>query len=42
MTYRERINYSPQQKAEIWDRWQQGDSLNEIGVLACSYKFMID
>ena len=31
MAYRTRINYSPKQKAEIWERWQRGESLNEIG-----------
>ena len=33
MTYRTRINYSPQQKAEMWDRWQRGESLSSIGRL---------
>jgi len=31
MTYRTRTKYSPKQRAEMWDRWQRGDSLNEIG-----------
>jgi len=31
MTYRTRISYSPAQKAEMWDRWQQGESLRAIG-----------
>ena len=31
MTYRRRIKYSSQQKAEMWDRWQRGDSLKDIG-----------
>lgn len=31
MSYRTRIKYSPQQKAEIWDRWQRGESLRAIG-----------
>ena len=31
MIYRTRINYSVAQKAEIWDRWQRGESLNSIG-----------
>ena len=31
MTYRTRINYTAQQRAEIWDRWQRGESLNAIG-----------
>lgn len=31
MSYRTRIKYSPQQKAEMWDRWQRGESLDAIG-----------
>lgn len=31
MTYRTRINYTAHQKAEIWDRWRRGESLNAIG-----------
>jgi IS30 family transposase len=31
MGYRTRINYSDKQRNEIWDRWQRGESLNEIG-----------
>ena len=31
MGYRARINYSEKQKAEIWDRWQRGETLNAIG-----------
>ena len=33
MTYRTRINYTPKQKAEMWDRWQRGESLSSIGRL---------
>ena len=33
MAYRTRIKYSPAQKAEIWDRWQSGESLHAIGRL---------
>lgn len=33
MVYRTRINYTAEQKAEIWDRWQRGESLNSIGRL---------
>ena len=33
MTYRTRINYTAEQRAEIWDRWQRGESLNAIGRL---------
>ena len=31
MTYRTRINYTVAQKTEMWDRWQQGETLNAIG-----------
>ncbi len=31
MDYRTRINYSAAQKADIWDRWQRGESLTSIG-----------
>ena len=31
MVYRTRINYTAEQKAQIWDRWQRGESLNAIG-----------
>ena len=31
MAYRTRINYTAQQQAEIWDRWQRGESLKDIG-----------
>jgi len=31
MAYRPRIYYSNTQKAEIWDRWQKGETLNSIG-----------
>lgn len=31
MTYRTRIYYNAEQKAEMWDRWQRGESLNAIG-----------
>lgn len=33
MVYRTRIKYSSEQKAEIWNRWNRGDSLNSIGRL---------
>lgn len=33
MTYRTRIYYTAEQKAEMWDRWQRGDSLTAIGRL---------
>jgi IS30 family transposase len=31
MTYRTRINYTAKQKAEMWDRWQRGEPLKDIG-----------
>ena len=31
MAYRTRIRYSAEQKAEMWDRWQRGESLKSIG-----------
>lgn len=31
MAYRIRIKYSEEQLKEIWDRWQQGETLNAIG-----------
>ena len=30
MTYRTRIKYTPEQKADIWSRWEKGESLNAI------------
>lgn len=33
MKRRTRINYSDAQKAEMWDRWQRGESLKSIGRL---------
>jgi IS30 family transposase len=33
MAYRRRIYFSEQQKAEIWDRWQRGESMSSIGRL---------
>ncbi len=31
MANRPRIRYTSQQKSEMWDRWQRGESLKEIG-----------
>jgi len=31
MAYRKRIYFTPEQKAEMWDRWQRGESLHDIG-----------
>jgi len=33
MTYRTRIKYTTEQKNEIWDRWQRGESMSSIGRL---------
>ena len=33
MVYRTRIKYTAAQKADIWARWQRGESLNSIGRL---------
>jgi len=30
MVYRKRIYYTAAQKAEMWDRWQQGETLHSI------------
>jgi len=29
--YRTRIRYTPEQKAEMWDRWERGESMTSIG-----------
>jgi IS30 family transposase len=31
MKYRTRIYYTSEQKAEMWDRWQRGETINSIG-----------
>jgi IS30 family transposase len=31
MAYRRRIYFTNKQKADIWDRWQRGESMNAIG-----------
>ena len=31
MMYRGHIYYNAEQKVEIWDRWQKGESLDAIG-----------
>jgi len=33
MTYRKRIYYTAAQKAEMWDRWQRGETLHSIARL---------
>jgi hypothetical protein len=30
MKYRRRIYYSTEQRAEIWERWQRGESMREV------------
>lgn len=31
MTYRRRIYFTAEQRSEIWDRWQRGESMSSIG-----------
>ena len=31
MKYRTRVYYTTEQRAEMWDRWQRGESINSIG-----------
>lgn len=31
MVYRTRIKYTPEQRAEMWDRWKRGESMSSIG-----------
>ena len=31
MSYRRRIHFTSEQKSEIWDRWQRGESMSSIG-----------
>ena len=33
MKYRKRVYYTEEQKALMWDRWQEGDSIREIAQL---------
>ena len=33
MSYRRRIYFTDKQKAEIWDRWERGESMRSIGQL---------
>ena len=45
MAYRTRIKYTAAQRAEIWDRWQRGESLTSIGRLfdrpsSCIYNML--
>jgi len=31
MSYRRRIYFTSEQRSEIWDRWQRGESMSSIG-----------
>ena len=31
MAYRRRIYFTSEQRSEIWDRWQRGESMSSIG-----------
>jgi len=33
MSYRRRIYFTSEQKSEIWNRWQRGESMSSIGRL---------
>ena len=33
MKYRKQIRYSEEQKSQMWDRWQKGESLHSIARL---------
>jgi len=33
MKYRKRIYYTKEQQAQMWDRWQKGESLHDIARL---------
>jgi hypothetical protein len=33
MKHRTRIYFSAEQRADIWDRWQRGESMSSIGRL---------
>jgi hypothetical protein len=37
MVYRKRIYYTDAQKAEMWDRWQRGETLHSIARLFDRY-----
>jgi IS30 family transposase len=41
MAHRPRIKYSPAQKADIWDRWQRGESMCSIGRIFDRYSTSI-
>ena len=37
MVYRKRIYYTDAQKAEMWNRWQRGETLHQIARLFDRY-----
>ena len=41
MKRRTRIYYKPEQKAIIWDKYKQGDSLHDIARMFDRYHFSI-
>jgi len=47
MKYRRRIYYSTEQRAEIWDRWQRGESMRStlsksaIEILALGFPSLV-
>ena len=38
MTYRTRIKYTAKQKDEMWDRWQRGESLEQLRAMYNIYR----
>ncbi|OAT16720.1 IS30 family transposase [Buttiauxella noackiae ATCC 51607] len=41
MKRRVRINYTSEQKAIIWDRYKEGDFLNDIARMFDRYNFLV-
>lgn len=41
MAHRPRIRYTAEQKADIWDRWQRGESMCSIGRVFDRYSSSI-
>lgn len=42
MKYRTRIYYTEEQKSQMWDRWQKGESLHAIARLFLSEKTSLE
>jgi len=42
MKYRTRIYYSDEQKSQMWDRWQKGETLGSIARLFNRYHSSIE